>query len=56
MAKQKSLMDLESRIRKKFAGTNTITQRDFIPIEESYLNNKYLVKDDVGQHKKIHLR
>jgi len=49
-------IDNEDRFKKKFVGTGTISNRDFIPIEQSYLNNKYLVDEDVGKNKKIYLR
>lgn len=38
------------------SGPNTIFKKDEIPIEESLLNNMYLIKDELGIHKKIYLR
>lgn len=46
----------DTRIKKKFIGTGSIFQRDFIPVDKSYLNNKFLVEGDIGNNKKIYVR
>ncbi len=47
---------LGSIARKRYFGPNTVGLRDYIPIEESVLNYKEQIMEDVGKHKKIYLR